>query len=112
MAVPSIDYLGLFYLLKLYQTRFCFPPPEETLDPFQIHCVPKPNDFSDMPEYFLQLVCFVRHACTKLKQCADSHHSFITRSRLERTSHAPPPPLPHWSSHLQRQFHQQSMLTL
>ena len=57
MAVPSLDYLGLFFLLKLYQTRYCFPPPQESLDPLQIHCVPMPNNFTEISEYFLQLVC-------------------------------------------------------
>ena len=48
------DCLGLFYLLKLFQTWYCFEPEKEETDPFLFRCIPKTNDFSDLTDYFLR----------------------------------------------------------
>ncbi|KAM0754710.1 hypothetical protein T439DRAFT_120001 [Meredithblackwellia eburnea MCA 4105] len=53
-ATKTQDYLGLFYLFKLFQTRYCFDPETEVKDPFNFRCIPKTNDFTDLTEYFLR----------------------------------------------------------
>lgn len=50
------DHLGLFQLLKIFQSRYCFPPEVETTDAFQFTCIPRPNDFSDFAEHLVQKV--------------------------------------------------------
>lgn len=62
-ANRNLDYLGLFFLLKIFQSRYCFPPEHETSDPFAFRCVPHPNDFSDFAEYHLRkaLIVAVSH---------------------------------------------------
>ena len=58
-AVKSVDYLGLFYLLKIFQRSYCFEPEQETADPFAFRCVPRPNDFTDLAEYHLRKTLIV-----------------------------------------------------
>lgn len=58
-ANRNLDYLGLFYLFKIFQTRFCFEPEHETSDPFDFRCVPRPNDFSDFSEYHLRKILII-----------------------------------------------------
>jgi transcription initiation factor TFIID subunit 2 len=53
-ARADLDFIGLFHLFKLFKTRYCFDPDAEVHDPFDFRCVPKPNDFSDIPEYFVR----------------------------------------------------------
>lgn len=48
--------MGLFYLFKIFQTRYCFEPERETTDPFAFRCVPRPNDFADFADYHLRKV--------------------------------------------------------
>lgn len=55
-ATKTQNYLGLFHLLKLFQSRYCFEPDVETKDPFAMRCIPKTNDFCDLTEYFLKKV--------------------------------------------------------
>ena len=42
--------------MKIFQTRYCFAPDQETNDPFAFRCIPLTNDFSDFTEYFLKKV--------------------------------------------------------
>jgi transcription initiation factor TFIID subunit 2 len=55
-ASKSVDYLGLFYLFKIFQTLFCFEQEHEAVDAFSFRCVPRPNDFTDFAEYHLRKV--------------------------------------------------------
>ncbi|KAK9353644.1 hypothetical protein V1523DRAFT_410452 [Lipomyces doorenjongii] len=43
-AIPDLDWIGRYHLLKAFQVMFCFP---ESL-------IPQTNDFSDFSTYFLQ----------------------------------------------------------
>lgn len=56
MATASLDYLGLFYLFKIFESRFCNDPARPTRSAFGFTFQPKANDFSDFTEYFLRLV--------------------------------------------------------
>jgi hypothetical protein len=60
-AVPATDYVGLFHILKLYQHFYCYPPESDTLDPFEIQCKPKPNDFTNFADYFVLKVLRSQH---------------------------------------------------
>ena len=55
-ATPALDQIGLFHLLKLFQTRYCHaqPPDYEADGPLDMLLVPRANDFSDLSEYFLR----------------------------------------------------------
>ncbi|KAH9824294.1 hypothetical protein DFH28DRAFT_1103158 [Melampsora americana] len=53
-ATRQCNYLGLFHLLKLFQTRYCFAPQKESADPFEIRAIPKTNHFGNLIEYFLR----------------------------------------------------------
>jgi len=53
-AGPSSEYLGFFHLYKLF-VRYCYPVQNKT-DLFKNELMPKPNDFSDLPEYFARKV--------------------------------------------------------
>lgn len=55
-ATKAQNYLGLFHLFKLFQSRYCFEPEVETQDPFGFRCIPKTNDFRDVTEYYLKKV--------------------------------------------------------
>lgn len=52
-AVSRLNFLGLFHLLKLF-LRYCYEPEDQNQDLFQYTYVPKPNDFSDIAEYFVR----------------------------------------------------------
>ena len=54
-AVHKLDFLGLFHLFKLF-LRYCYDPEEPNQDLFRHKYVPKPNDFSDISEYFVRKV--------------------------------------------------------
>ncbi|KAK9469134.1 hypothetical protein V1512DRAFT_221028 [Lipomyces arxii] len=43
-ALPELNWIGRYHLLKAFQTLFCFPD----------SLIPQGNDFSDFPTYFLQ----------------------------------------------------------
>ncbi|KAI8335273.1 hypothetical protein EDC96DRAFT_469660 [Choanephora cucurbitarum] len=61
-ARPSLNWVGLHQLNKMFQKRFCFPvsslsrreidPDEEDLP--LTNSIPKPNNFSNLSDYFLQ----------------------------------------------------------
>lgn len=48
--------MGLFHLFKLF-LRYCYDPEDPNQDLFAHTYVPKPNDFSDLAEYFVRKVC-------------------------------------------------------
>ncbi|KAK7063812.1 transcription initiation factor TFIID subunit 2 [Favolaschia claudopus] len=52
-SIPRLDYLGLFHLFKLF-LRYCYDPEDPNQDLFAHTYVPKPNDFSDLSEYFVR----------------------------------------------------------
>ncbi|KAI8597334.1 hypothetical protein EDD21DRAFT_327148, partial [Dissophora ornata] len=56
-ATPQTDWVGLLHLTKTFQHKYCYPPTHATN--FQspdgtIPCMPKPNDFSSLAEYYVQ----------------------------------------------------------
>ncbi|KAJ2935753.1 hypothetical protein H1R20_g1340, partial [Candolleomyces eurysporus] len=53
VAIRRLDFLGLFHLFKLF-LRYCYEPEDPAQDLFAHKYVPKPNDFSDLPEYFVR----------------------------------------------------------
>ncbi|KAF7302593.1 Transcription initiation factor TFIID subunit 2 [Mycena chlorophos] len=52
-SIHKLKYLGLFHLFKLF-LRYCYEPEDPKQDLFAHTYVPKPNDFSDFPEYFVR----------------------------------------------------------
>ncbi|KAI0049299.1 hypothetical protein FA95DRAFT_1538598 [Auriscalpium vulgare] len=52
-AYRKLDFLGLFHLFKLF-LRYCYEPEDAQQDLFAHSYVPRPNDFSDYPEYFVR----------------------------------------------------------
>ncbi|KAG1893915.1 uncharacterized protein F5891DRAFT_1256836 [Suillus fuscotomentosus] len=52
-AIRKLDFLGLFHLFKLF-LRYCYDPEDPNQDLFAHTYVPKPNDFSDLAEYFVR----------------------------------------------------------
>lgn len=60
-AIPQLDFLGLFHLLMLFRTRFCYETPlqepdslEMTRASLDMPCYPKSNNFADFAEHFVQ----------------------------------------------------------
>lgn len=54
-AFQQLDFLGLFHLFKLF-LRYCYDPDDPQQDLFTHSYVPRPNDFSDIAEYFVRRV--------------------------------------------------------
>jgi hypothetical protein len=54
-AIRRLDFLGLFHLFKLF-LRYCYEPEDVNQDLFAHTYVPKPNEFSDLSEYFVRKV--------------------------------------------------------
>ncbi|KAJ8084704.1 hypothetical protein PM082_003480 [Marasmius tenuissimus] len=52
-AIRKLDFLGLFHLFKLF-LRYCYEPEDLNQDLFTHTYIPKPNDFSDLSEYFVR----------------------------------------------------------
>ncbi|KAI9278501.1 hypothetical protein BDA99DRAFT_8605 [Phascolomyces articulosus] len=53
------NWVGLHQLYKMFQNRYCFAPagmqPDDTEDPLTwTQAIPKPNNFSNLPDYFVQ----------------------------------------------------------
>ena len=51
-----LDWIGLFHLFKLF-LRYCYELEDPKADLFSHTYVPRPNDFSDIAEYFVRNVC-------------------------------------------------------
>lgn len=66
-AIPQLDNLGLFHLLKLFRSQFCHDPPDEASieNPLDVPCIPRANDFSDAADYFLQRALI--HAISRVR---------------------------------------------
>ncbi len=66
-AIPQLDNLGLFHLLKLFRTQFCHDTPEDASieNPLDVPCIPRANDFSDAADYFLQRALI--HAISRVR---------------------------------------------
>ncbi|KAJ7086593.1 hypothetical protein C8R43DRAFT_939447 [Mycena crocata] len=52
-SIHRLKYLGLFHLFKLF-LRYCYDLENPNQDLFTHTYVPKPNDFSDLSEYFVR----------------------------------------------------------
>ncbi|KAJ7292844.1 hypothetical protein C8J57DRAFT_1444279 [Mycena rebaudengoi] len=52
-SIPRLNFLGLFHLFKLF-LRYCYDLENPNQDLFTHTYVPKPNDFSDISEYFVR----------------------------------------------------------
>ncbi|KAI0718881.1 hypothetical protein C8T65DRAFT_569811 [Cerioporus squamosus] len=52
-ANQKLDWIGLFHLFKLFM-RYCYEPDDPNVDLFKHTYVPRPNDFSDIAEYFVR----------------------------------------------------------
>ncbi|KAF9075021.1 hypothetical protein BDP27DRAFT_1316349 [Rhodocollybia butyracea] len=52
-SIRRLDFLGLFHLFKLF-LRYCYDPEDSNQDLFTHNYIPKPNDFSDLSEYFVR----------------------------------------------------------
>lgn len=57
-AIPSLNWVGLLQLHKMFAKQYCFPVHNQTHpDPDNlpmVNCIPKPNNFSNLPDYFIQ----------------------------------------------------------
>lgn len=49
----------MFHLFKIFQSRYCYPPPQEIMDPFGFKCIPLANNFDDLSEYFVRKAVIV-----------------------------------------------------
>ncbi|KZS93535.1 hypothetical protein SISNIDRAFT_441399 [Sistotremastrum niveocremeum HHB9708] len=52
-ATRRLDFIGLFHLFKMF-LRYCYNPDDPTKELFTLKYVPRPNDFSDLAEYFVR----------------------------------------------------------
>ena len=66
-ATPHLDYLGLFHLFKLFQSRYCHPqPPDyEAEGMLDLLLIPRANDFSNLAEYFVRRALL--HAISRVR---------------------------------------------
>ncbi|KAI8335708.1 hypothetical protein BC941DRAFT_62295 [Chlamydoabsidia padenii] len=56
-ASPAVDWIGLLQLGKMFRKRYCFPisSPDDGDDGIPLAlAIPKPNNFSNIPDYFIQ----------------------------------------------------------
>lgn len=65
-ALPHLDLLGLFHLLLLFRTSYCLDVPDGG-DPTALDapCIPRPNDFSDMADYYVRRALI--HAISRVR---------------------------------------------
>lgn len=92
-ATQTHEFLGLFHLFKLFQTRFCFEPDKQTLDPFGFRCIPKTNDFSDLGEYFLKKVSLTCRLSAHLYVADCGAKTLITAISMVRDGEGQTPPV-------------------
>ncbi|KAJ3830293.1 hypothetical protein F5880DRAFT_1516515 [Lentinula raphanica] len=52
-SIRRLDFLGLFHLFKLF-LQYCYDPEDSKQDLFTHNYIPKPNDFTDLSEYFVR----------------------------------------------------------
>ncbi|KAK4688551.1 transcription initiation factor TFIID subunit 2, partial [Tremellales sp. Uapishka_1] len=78
---PECDYIGLFHLLKLFGTLYCYPSKEDDEgDLIHSRLKPKPNDFSNLTEYFLKK-SFIA-ACSEMRDPATKKVWKVARQLL------------------------------
>ncbi|KAI8088239.1 hypothetical protein BDF21DRAFT_378346 [Thamnidium elegans] len=59
-AIPGLDWVGLHQLNKMFHKRYCFPVSsfsQSAMDDEELpmtFSIPKPNNFSSLPDYFIQ----------------------------------------------------------
>ena len=53
-ATDQLDFIGMFHLFKIFQSRYCYQPNEEVKNPFEFKCIPLANNFDDLSEYFVR----------------------------------------------------------
>lgn len=59
-AIPSLNWVGLHQLNKMFHKRYCFPGSSYSQQPVDeadlpiTNSIPKPNNFSSLPDYFIQ----------------------------------------------------------
>ncbi|KAI7963119.1 hypothetical protein MJO28_001213 [Puccinia striiformis f. sp. tritici] len=78
-AISRCGFLGLFHLLKLFQTRYCYQPQIEPDIPWNIRTIPKPNQFNDFPDYFIRkaLVVALSHVRDQNNNSPSVCHQFF-----------------------------------
>ncbi|TFY71826.1 hypothetical protein EVG20_g1175 [Dentipellis fragilis] len=78
-ALRRLDFLGLFHLFKLF-LRYCYEPDDSQQDLFTHTYVPRPNDFSDVAEYFVRraLVKAIAQVRFENGKCPSVVRQFLT----------------------------------
>lgn len=56
-AIEKLNWIGLFHLLKAFQSLYCFDDPSSktATDAASIACIPRGNNWTDVAEYFVQM---------------------------------------------------------
>ncbi|KAK8849657.1 hypothetical protein IAR55_004992 [Kwoniella newhampshirensis] len=52
--ISECDYIGYFLVMKLFQTLYCHRPVDPDVEVPDLDCRPLPNDFSNLPDYFVK----------------------------------------------------------
>lgn len=78
-------WIGLFYLLKIFYERACIDPNPD-VDIFSTRFLPKPNDFSDLVEYFVQKALI--EALSRIRQSNGLAFSQIQQLFIDQLSYA------------------------
>ncbi|KAA1114250.1 hypothetical protein PGT21_001821 [Puccinia graminis f. sp. tritici] len=78
-ATSRCGFLGLFHLLKLFQSRYCYPPQVEPDSPWHIRAIPKPNQFDNFADYFIRkaLVVALSHVRDQNNNSPSVCHQFF-----------------------------------
>ncbi|EFP77426.2 uncharacterized protein PGTG_03382 [Puccinia graminis f. sp. tritici CRL 75-36-700-3] len=78
-ATSRCGFLGLFHLLKIFQSRFCYPPQVEPDSPWHIRAIPKPNQFDNFADYFIRkaLVVALSHVRDQNNNSPSVCHQFF-----------------------------------
>ncbi|WAR52569.1 hypothetical protein PtB15_1B1012 [Puccinia triticina] len=78
-ANSRCGFLGLFHLLKLFQTRYCYPPQVEPDSPWNIRAIPKPNQFNNFADYFIRkaIVVALSHVRDQTNNSPSVCHQFF-----------------------------------
>lgn len=79
-AVRRLDFIGLFHLFKLF-LRHCYEPEDLNQDLFAHTYVPKPNDFSDLSEYFVRKV---RSSSFSFTDTNEAYNHFMAPEHRQR----------------------------
>jgi hypothetical protein len=91
-AIQKLDYLGLFHLFKLF-LRYCYDPEDPRQDLFTHTYVPRSNDFTDLPEYFVRKVSIIATDCSSLPMYLSGSSSWLGQRAIpewQDSDHHPP----------------------